>query len=397
MTTAAYRPLISVYTEKNESSGTSIKLPVVFRAPIRTDIVQYVHTNIRKNSRQPYGVSKEAGHQTSAESWGTGRAVARIPRVRGGGTHRSGQGAFGNMCRGGRMFGPIRVWRRWHRKVNRNQRRYAVVSAIAASGVPALVMSKGHSVNEVPEFPLVVSDKVQELSKTKQAVEFLKKINAWKDVERVYKSKHFRAGKGKLRNRRRVQRLGPVVVYGNDSGLTRAFRNIPGVETINVEKLNLLRLAPGGHVGRFIIWTESAFRKLDEIYGTWKAESKLKRDYNLPQPKMANTDLSRILKSDEIQSVLRPRNTKVVHRSIKRNPLKSSVVMRRLNPHALILKTQARANNEARRKARELVRQSKSGKKVDQKLLNKSAKVLGLKLRKYKEYKAEKAKKTAAK
>lgn len=37
------------------------------------------------------------GHQTSAESWGTGRAVARIPRVRGGGTHRSGQGAFGNV------------------------------------------------------------------------------------------------------------------------------------------------------------------------------------------------------------------------------------------------------------------------------------------------------------
>lgn len=49
------------------------------------------------------------GHQTSAESWGTGRAVARIPRVRGGGTHRSGQGAFGNMCRGGRMFAPTKV------------------------------------------------------------------------------------------------------------------------------------------------------------------------------------------------------------------------------------------------------------------------------------------------
>lgn len=395
MTSAAYRPLISVYNEKNESTGASIKLPVVFRAPIRTDIVQYVHTNIRKNARQPHAVSREAGHQTSAESWGTGRAVARIPRVRGGGTHRSGQGAFGNMCRGGRMFGPIRIWRRWHRKVNRNQRRYAVVSAIAASGVPALVMSKGHSVNEVPEFPLVVSDKVQELSKTKQAVEFLKKINAWKDVERVYKSKHFRAGKGKLRNRRRVQRLGPVVVYGNDSGLTRAFRNIPGVETINVEKLNLLRLAPGGNVGRFVIWTESAFRKLDEIYGTWKAESKLKRDYNLPQPKMANTDLSRILKSDEIQSVLRPRINKVVRRSVKRNPLKSSVVMRRLNPHSLLLKTQARANNVARRQARELVSQSKSGKKVDAKQLGKAATLLGIKLRKYKEYKAEKAKKAA--
>ena len=37
-----------------------------------------------KNTRQAYAVSDKAGHQTSAESWGTGRAVARIPRVRGG-------------------------------------------------------------------------------------------------------------------------------------------------------------------------------------------------------------------------------------------------------------------------------------------------------------------------
>ena len=84
-----------------------------------------------------------AGHQTSAESWGTGRAVARIPRVRGGGTHRSGQGAFGNMCRGGHMFAPTKVYRRWHRKVSVQQKRYAMVSAIAATGVPALVMAKG--------------------------------------------------------------------------------------------------------------------------------------------------------------------------------------------------------------------------------------------------------------
>lgn len=80
---------------------------------------------------------------------------------------------------------------------------------------------------------------------------------------------------------------------------------------------------------------------------------------------------------------------------MKRNPLKSSVVMRRLNPHAIILKTQARANNEARRQAKELVKQAKGGKKVDQKQLGKALRVLGVKLRKYKEYKAEKAKKAA--
>ena len=126
----------------------------------RPDIVSLMHNNIAKNKRQPYCVSEPAGHQvsrwtfllsrgqvltsfdfqTSAESWGTGRAVARIPRVRGGGTHRfcnwsivnslrlvlicfsvrgencfkcrSGQAAFGNMCRGGRMFAPTKQWRR---------------------------------------------------------------------------------------------------------------------------------------------------------------------------------------------------------------------------------------------------------------------------------------------
>jgi hypothetical protein len=39
-----------------------------------------------------------------------------------------------------------------------------------------------------------------------------------------------------------------------------------------VDRLNVLKLAPGGHLGRLIIWTESAFRKLDTIFGTYKAK-----------------------------------------------------------------------------------------------------------------------------
>ena len=304
---AITRPLITVYNESNQKTGRTLEMPAIFSAPIRTDLVQFVHTNIRKNKRQPYAVSKLAGHQTSAESWGTGRAVARIPRVRGGGTHRSGQGAFGNMCRGGRRFAPTRVWRRWHRKINRNQRRYAICSAVAASAVPALVQARGHRIESVAEFPLVVSDKVQELTKTAQAVRFLRQVRAWKDIERVHRSRRLRAGKGKMRDRRRVKALGPVVIYSRDSGLTRAFRNIPGIETINVEKLGLLRLAPGGHIGRFCIWTEGAIRKLNKIYGTWTKKAELKRDFSLPQPTMSNTDLTRILKSEEVRKAIRPR------------------------------------------------------------------------------------------
>lgn len=32
----------------------------------------------------------------------------------------------------------------------------------------------------------------------------------------VYKSQRFRAGRGKMRNRRRIQRRGPLIVYGKD-------------------------------------------------------------------------------------------------------------------------------------------------------------------------------------
>lgn len=89
------------------------------------------------------------------------------------------------MCRGGRMFAPTKTFRRWHRKVNVNQRRYALVSAIAASGVPALVQSKGHVIDGVSEFPLVVSDEVQKLQKTKQAVVFLRRLKVWADIQKV--------------------------------------------------------------------------------------------------------------------------------------------------------------------------------------------------------------------
>ncbi|XP_018013148.1 60S ribosomal protein L4-A [Hyalella azteca] len=338
------RNVVSIYSFGDQTKCVKeVKLPRVFTAPVRDDIVSHTFELIRKNRRMPYAVSHKAGHQTSAESWGTGRAVARIPRVRGGGTHRSGQGAFGNMCRGGHMFAPTKVWRRWHRKVNIGQKRFAVCSAIAATGSPALVMSKGHQIQKTREVPLVVEDKLQEISKTKEAVAFLKKHKAWSDVLKVYKSQRQRAGKGKMRNRRRVQRRGPLIIYDKNQGLSLAFRNIPGVETICVDRLNLLQLAPGGHVGRFCIWTESAFQKLDSIFGTYTKKSAVKKDFNLPQSIMNTADLMKVLKHPEIQRHLR---TPRFHRPLaktKLNPLRNYRALLQLNPYAAVQKKEARA------------------------------------------------------
>ncbi|KHJ48659.1 ribosomal protein, L4/L1 family [Trichuris suis] len=367
------RPLVSVYDDKGMVTRSTVKMPAVFTVPLRSDLVRFVHTVMRLNRRHPYAVSKEAGkcfcsvrtslfllrlyvsligHQTSAQSWGTGRAVARIPRVRGGGTHRSGQAAFGNMCRGGRMFAPTSVMRRWHRKVSVTQRRYAICSAIAATGVPPLVFARGHVIDKIPELPMVVSDKIEGYKKTREAVTFLKNLAAWEDIEKVYKSERKRAGKGKMRNRRFKRKKGPLIIYNQDNGIRRAFRNIPGIEFLQVEKMNLLKLAPGGHMGRFCIWTESAFRKLDTIYGTWKKPSEVKKNWHLPMPKMKYVDFTRLIRSEEIQKALRPRMKPRRPKTKRKDPLKCFALMHQLNPYASVVKRSAILLQKAREVAR---------------------------------------------
>jgi len=241
------------------------------------------------------------------------------------------------MCRGGRMFNPTKTWRRWHRKINVNQRRYAVASALAASAIPALVMARGHRIQRIPEVPLVVSDDFESTLKTQKAIELLKKVGAMADVEKVKASKGLRRGKGKARNRRYVQRRGPLVVYNENNGLVKSLRNIPGVETCDVSRLNLLQLAPGGHLGRFCVWTKSAFERLDSLYGTSKKAAEEKTDYHLPRSSMTHADLNRIINSDEVQSVLRPKMKPSSH-GRKKNALRNLGVMHKLNPHAKTLR-----------------------------------------------------------
>uniref|UniRef100_A0A2L2YI85 Putative ribosomal protein L4 n=1 Tax=Parasteatoda tepidariorum TaxID=114398 RepID=A0A2L2YI85_PARTP len=49
MADAAHRPVVTVFNENNEPGTTDVALPVVFRAPIRPDIVNIVHMNMAKN------------------------------------------------------------------------------------------------------------------------------------------------------------------------------------------------------------------------------------------------------------------------------------------------------------------------------------------------------------
>jgi len=84
------------------------------------------------------------------------------------------------------MFAPLKIWRKWHQKCNVTQRRHAVASALAASACTPLVMARGHKVESVPEFPLVIETKG---STTKSLLSTLVKLGAGDDLAKVRKSK----------------------------------------------------------------------------------------------------------------------------------------------------------------------------------------------------------------
>merc|ERR1719408_1101930 len=176
-----------------------------------------------------------------------------------------------------------------------------------------------------------------------------------------------------MRNRRYVMRRGPLVIYSEDNGIVRACRNIPGVETASVDSLNLLQLAPGGNFGRFIIWTESAFDKLSKLYGSYKGGS-MKKGYRLPRAMMENADVARIINSDEVQSVLRPKLEAPKKFGAKKNPLKNKMVMARLNPGVLHKRLLRKRSREAGTDENKLVQTKKKARLADAKKHNKTHK-----------------------
>merc|ERR1712066_549700 len=121
--------------------------------------------------------------------------------------------------------------------------------------------------------------------------------------------------------------------------LRRAVRNIPGVDFCNVNRLNMRQLAPGGHLGRLCIWTQSAFAALERIFGNGSAASHVKGGYRLQNDVVTSADLNGLITSDAIQSVVRetktqPRRTK----GTKANPLRNRKAMAKLNPYSTILR-----------------------------------------------------------
>ncbi len=244
-----------------------IEKPIIFRFPVREDVIFKVFTHQQSHRIQPKGRYPRAGRDRSAEFFGVGLGLARIPRIKHGPLR--GTGAIVTMTRGGRRPHVTTPEKRVYKRINRKELRLAVASAVSATGVKDLIERRGHVIDRIPSFPVIVSDEVESLTKTPELMEVLDKLGFTEDINRVKENIKIVGGKAAWRGRRRKVRVGPLIVYAEDNGIVKAGRNIIGVDVVSADDVSVIHLAPGGVPGRLTLWTETAVdrvaRRLDNV------------------------------------------------------------------------------------------------------------------------------------
>src|SRR5918912_1072027 len=162
-----------------------ITLPAIFDTPFRPDIIRKVYANLSSSRYQSQGRYSAAGEIVSAESRNTGLGIARIARAKGEGFPRAGEAAGVAGIRQGRVAHPPESWKNIYKKVNNKEKQLALCSAIAATARKDLVERRGHKVSNISSFPIIVSDAIEDLSKTKDLLNVLRAIGMNDELKRL--------------------------------------------------------------------------------------------------------------------------------------------------------------------------------------------------------------------
>ncbi len=237
----------TVHTVDGDDDG-DIDLPAVFETPYRPDLIRRAVLAAQANRRQDHGADEHAGMRTPAESPGSGRGQAHVPR-------EGGRGRRVPQTVGGRTAHPPKAEKDRSLEINEKERKLAVQSAVAATGDSDLVRERGHEFDGELDLPLIVSDEFASLAKTQEALEAFDTFGIAADIDRA-DERTVRAGQGTTRGRK-YRRPTSVLVVTSDEP-SRAARNLAGVDVTTATELDAEDLAPGTQAGRLTLWTESA-------------------------------------------------------------------------------------------------------------------------------------------
>jgi len=246
-----------------------VDLPKQFEEPVRQDLIKRAVLAVQANNRQPYGTDPEAGKKYSISvskmrhrfrgMYGMG--ISRSPRktMSRRGMRINWVGAFAPNTVGGYRAHPPKIEKVWSQKINTKERRKAIRSALASVISKEIVAKRGHKVPV--NYPMIIEDKFEKLSKTKEVRAVLEKLGLAEELQRTSEKK-VRAGRGKMRGRRYNKKTGPLIIVSEKCALEKAGMNLPGVNVVEIKNINANLLAPGTVPGRLTIFTKQAIEKL---------------------------------------------------------------------------------------------------------------------------------------
>ncbi len=244
------------------STSRSAEIPDIFHERIRPDLIMRAVIAENSLNLQPQAHYVLAGMQTSARyygamnSWRTGRhmGIAIRPREKLGGGVQGKVKRIPSSVKGKRAH-PHLIEKKIEENINRKEYQKAIMSAIAAT-------AHYHQAKDGITSPIVVSNDIESIKRTKDIVNMLEKLKLGSALAHGKLSK---LRKGVRRSgRQRLYKKSILVVVGDDKGVIKAARNIPGLDACTVMQLRANLLAPGGRPGRLTIWSEDAIKKLSD-------------------------------------------------------------------------------------------------------------------------------------
>jgi len=235
-------------------AADEVDLPDAFETAYRPDLVKRAVLTAQANRKQDYGTDEYAGLRTPAESFGSGRGMAHVPR-------ENGMARRVPQTVGGRAAHPPKAEKDQSLDLNTKERKLAVRSAIAATADADLVRERGHEFDDGLDLPLVVADAFEDLVKTQAVVEVLESLGVHADIERADDTT-VRAGRGTTRGR--TYKRPTSILFVTSGEPSKAARNLAGVDVTTGREVNAEDLAPGAHPGRLTVWTESALEEVAE-------------------------------------------------------------------------------------------------------------------------------------
>ena len=247
-------------------NADSVELPIVFNTPIRTELIHSAFIKLNSHKFQKQGRHPTAGQDVVADSNDppTGRGISRVARMKGGGGGRQGQAGEVASTRGGRQAFPPNVKKVIYKKLNKKENKLALCSAIAATTSKEFVKSNGHKIENIKELPIIVSDDIENISRTSEMKKIIAALNLTGDVERLEKRKP-RSGKVALRGRTNKVGKSVLFVVSDSNKIENACSSIPGVDARSVRDLSILDLAPGSKPVRLTVYSKNALDEINKI------------------------------------------------------------------------------------------------------------------------------------